>query len=312
LTNLQLRLLRTLTFSAFVVAAWWSFSSPEFESILALITTTIFLIGEFTLAPKTNTGEHTLKTAIQETGGAADILTPTKTLKHRVNSVSFFAEKFGKAFPGEREIVWFAPEEAVLRLERFFEPPFFLESESESQTPIWWFRDGNMGIDDFRVVDKVTVIIDFKELRIRRLAAIPSSLYYKQFIYLEVEPMPACGLYPFNQNSHDESLKYFGYDYEEFGVYKGKHYVTRKEFDDNAAKISGKLVTLGSEVEIRTRYITPYNMVIAPAMSPINNNEFDERLVAWMNQLLQDHSKLDELVREVNELPIHPYMRSEG
>lgn len=39
----------------------------------------------------------------------------------------------------------------------------------------------------------------------------------------------------------------------EYGLYKGKHVVSRAEYDDNAAVIRGKPVRLGRDVELRER-----------------------------------------------------------
>ncbi len=231
-----------------------------------------------------------------------------QSLPHSVDSCSFFADRFAQAFPGVREITWYSPNEAVARLSKLFEQPFIYQGDNEAQTPIWWFRDGNMGIDDFRVIDKQSVLLDHKELRIRRLAAIPARTHYRQFVYLEASPMSPTGLYPNSHEEEEKAIEAFGYSWEEYGLYKGKHPITRSEYDDNAAMIGGKLVRLGNDAEIRTRYTSPYNLIIAPHESPINNGEFDRKLVEKLNEMLQEHTKIAELNNMVGELPRDPRM----
>lgn len=115
--------------------------------------------------------------------------------------------------------------------------------------------------------------------------------------------MEPTGLY---QNIEDRIaywIEQHGYCSEEYGLYKGETKVTRAEYDDNAALIDGELVKLGGDVELRVRYLTSYNFVIAAHGSPINNNSFDRKLEELLNAMLRDGESIDVLSREVLKLP---------
>jgi hypothetical protein len=62
-------------------------------------------------------------------------------------------------------------------------------------------------------------------------------------------------------------------------------------------------VELGSDVELRVRYTTPYNFVLAANGSPINNNSFDRRLRDILNAILLNGASIDVLSEEVLKLP---------
>jgi hypothetical protein len=113
------------------------------------------------------------------------------------------------------------------------------------------------------------------------------------------------GLYDWPAEDLARCVHDLGYVSEEYGVYKGKHLVTRAEYDDNAARIDGKLVRFENDLELRVRYITPYNMIIAPHESPINNNEFDDELESWLNRLLVEPSTFDDFFERVRGLRTH-------
>jgi hypothetical protein len=231
-----------------------------------------------------------------------------KVLKNRVMSASFFSERFSFSFPGITETTWYSPKDAVIRLSALFKEPFYYKGTDGTQTPIWWFGNGNMGIDSFSVLDDITVLLDSKEIQIKRLAAIPSSTYYCQFIYVESEPMPPTGLYSRTESEIDSTIEQLGYVCDEYGIFRGQYFVTRKQYDDNAMVIDGQPVSLQEGVELRIRYLSPYNFVIAPQTSPINNGKFDTELVGLLKTLIEDHSKISELQESVSRLPRHPML----
>lgn len=139
---------------------------------------------------------------------------------------------------------------------------------------------------------------------INKIAAVNEGSYYRKFVYVETEKMEPTGLYSYVENQIAYGVKQNGYCLEEYGLYKDKTKVTRAEYEDKAAAIiDGKLVELGGDVELRVRYITPYNFVIAAHDSPINNNDFDEKLTELLNAMLIDGVPIDVLSREVRKLP---------
>ena len=221
------------------------------------------------------------------------------------DSAAFFAQRFSEAFPGVRKITWYEQREAVKRLKVLMQEPFVFKNDHGYTTPIWWWRDGNLQIPSFRVLSKGSVLLDTKELQIKRIAAVPSGEYYRAFVYIEATPMKPCGAYEWNEEKIQQWISDHGYAWEEYGLYKGKHVVTRAEYDDNAAVIRGKLVRLDGDVELRERYITPYNLVIAPHLSPINNPDFDSTLRALMDRMLTNNAEISELEEKVRHLPKH-------
>ncbi|MNR42790.1 hypothetical protein D3C85_1613470 [compost metagenome] len=106
-------------------------------------------------------------------------------------------------------------------------------------------------------------------------------------------------MYEYNK---DIAVQTFGYDYEEFGVFDG-HYITRAEYDDGAAVIDGEPVSTLGKAELRKRFLTPYNFVIAPSDSPINNMKFDTVLQKTLDSMLKGEATINDLYREISRLP---------
>ncbi len=145
--------------------------------------------------------------------------------------------------------------------------------------------------------------MDVEELNIRRIAAVNPSSYYRKFVYVEADADQPTDLYPVSDEIIADRVGMFGYADEEYGLVDGKLPVTIAEYDDGAALIDGKPVDIRGRVELRLRFITPYNFLIAPFASPINNNLFDDRLVDFMNRLLQGEDAFDEMLNEIFRLP---------
>jgi hypothetical protein len=100
----------------------------------------------------------------------------------------------------------------------------------------------------------------------------------------------------------DETASHFGYASEEFGVYH-EHLVTRAEYDDGAAVINGKPVDISDSVELRVRFLTPYNFIIAAHNSPLNSTEFDRVGADLLNGILRSENSVEELADAVRRLP---------
>jgi hypothetical protein len=209
----------------------------------------------------------------------------------------FFSSRFSDAFPGVRGIHWFRdPVEAVERLKILFRKPFVFQNT----TPIWWWRTGDMHISDFKILAPDTVLLDAQELVIDELAAINAGEYYQSFVYIKTKPSELTGLY--NAASVAGEIEIFGYACEEFALYHG-NLVTRAEYDDGSAVINGKIVAMNGDAQLRVRYVTPYNLIIAPIGSPVNNNQFDRQRVELLNAILRDEGSLEDLAGAVLKLP---------
>ncbi|MBR0648858.1 nucleotidyltransferase domain-containing protein [Roseomonas terrae] len=221
-------------------------------------------------------------------------------------SLSFFFDRFQQAFPGTRSTAWFEDTtDAIDRLGRLLQAPLRFSDAA----PIWWWRDGNLDIQNFDKIDTSVVLINHDELSIRRIAAVPGPTYKWNFVYVEADPMVPTGLYDIDPDRLKERVERNGYASEEYGLYAGSHSFSRSEYDDGGTYIDGKYVDTTGRSALRIRYLTSYNFIIAPKDSPINNVDFDRVLAEYLNRMLKDDSKniIEELSREVAQLPLRRF-----
>lgn len=221
------------------------------------------------------------------------------------SSTAFFAQRFASAFPGIRSISWFhEPEDIEQRMLALLRDPLTFPDG----LPIWYWRGGNLQIERFRRLEPGLFLMDVDELKIARVAAVHGSTYKRHFVYVRCDAMPLTGLYPTSTSDIDAAIRQSGYDYEEYGLVSGTTAVKRSEYDDGAAVIDGRLTDLRGKSELRVRYTTPYNFLIAANGSPINNNRFDDVLVRQLNEALaseeQEVAVVEKLRALVEELPI--------
>lgn len=217
------------------------------------------------------------------------------------STTAFFSHRFTNAFPGVRGTTWFrSPIEAVKRIEIFFAIPFVF---SDAQ-PIWWWRSGDMFIQRFSKLTEDTVLLDYQEITIDEMAAVNEGSYYQEFIYIKAKPSPPSGLYECTHIQDQVALR--GYASEEFALFRGRP-VTRAEYDDGAAVIDGSVIELSGEAQLRERFLTPYNFIIAAHENPINNNRFDEVRNELLNRLLRGEATIEELTSAVLKLPRREY-----
>lgn len=220
-----------------------------------------------------------------------------------LHSTAFFSDRFAQAFPGSRGIEWFDdPEEIRIRLNRLFKVPLqFLET-----TPIWWWRNSNLQISRFLDVGHGEYLMNNEELRIKKIAAVHGGQYYRSFVYIEVGAMEPTGLYastPARISAVTPGEGNFGYYWEEYGLVDGIYKITNAELDDGAAKIEGQLQDTVGRAESRSRYVTPYNFVVAAHDSAISNPAFDRELERILNGMLRGVATLDDLEAAARTLP---------
>lgn len=220
-------------------------------------------------------------------------------------TIDFFAERFSQAFPGVRGVQWFNSQEQIAkRLAILLDEPLEMEN---GECPIWWWRFGNMYISQFKQLEDGTYLMNGKtELNISRIAAVNSQSYYRHFVYIETEPSDPTGLYEEDQDDKEAMIAKWGYADEAYGLVDDCRKVTYDEAMDGAAVIDGDPIDIRERVELRKRYITPYNFLIAPKGSPINNSHFDFELPQHLNPLLVGDGDFDALVEAVwNLSPRH-------
>ena len=142
--------------------------------------------------------------------------------------------------------------------------------------------------------------MDTDELQIERVAAVRGSTYQRSFVYVHCGAMEPTGLYRTSSSGRASAVEQNGYDYEEYGLVSGKTPVTRSDYDAGLAVIEGKVMDISRVSELRVRYTTPYNFVIAANGSPINNSRFDNILADQLNGALVGDT--EEAVRHLHKL----------
>ena len=196
-----------------------------------------------------------------------------------------FSYRFGSAFPGVRGIAWFDDIETIAeRLKILLKQPLrFLEGDLA-----WWWRGSSNGsIEKFEHVGGSHFLMDVDEINVRRIAAVNPGSYYRTFVYVEADADMPTGLYHCDAESIARRVATIGCAREEYGLFDNKIPVKREEYDDGAAVIDGKVVDILGRTELRVRYVSPYNFLIAPNRSPINNDKFDKVLEGFLDRLLQ-------------------------
>ncbi len=269
---------------------------------------------------RTREGDGSIDVAADGSGAAAASAAPASESRSTTDeaarpermgsSSAFFAHRFGKAFPGVRNISWFDDAgEIEQRLHVLLQSPLSFADGH----PVWYWRGGNLQIENFRRLEARLFLMDSDELLVSRIAAVHGSTYRRHFVYVRCEAMEPTGLYRASSSDRAAAIEQFGFDYEEFGLVSDGSLVKRSEYDDGAAMINGRLVDLVGRSELRVRYTTPYNFLIAANDSPINNNRFDDVLVERLNEALEGGEREEEVVQRlrklVEELPLRadPY-----
>jgi len=220
-----------------------------------------------------------------------------------MTSTAIFSEKLAGAFPGQRGFQWYKSREAVMRLEKFFAPPLKYQPimKGATSTPIWWFRAGRSSqIDWFKKLNKEKLLIGNQEFKIKRIGVLVSSFYYKSFIYVETIGETQSGVYNLTEDDIKRHIDTFGYSFEEYAIFNKKLKITREEYDDAATVIKGKVVdTFGSE--LRIRYLSDYNFLIAANQSPFNSRKFDIESHEKMNMILKGEMKAETFIESLKE-----------
>ena len=240
----------------------------------------------------------------------ADVLSGegTKPTK-RQSSTVFFSDRFAQAFPGVRGVSWFPGRVAVERLAILLERPLsFRVPDGGEYEPIWYRELGNLGIERFSIESDSRVLINVHEWDIDKVAAVNMGNYWQKFVYVQTHASAPTGLY--DDAGPSDSVGPLRYRSEEFGIVGG-HLVTRAEYDDRAAVIDGKPIDIRDSVELRVRYLTPYNFVIAAHNSPFNSEAFDRVGGDFLEQIREGKSTVEDPAKFMLRVPKRQPMRYE-
>lgn len=226
-----------------------------------------------------------------------------------VASTTFFDYRLRSAFPGIRGIHWFEdPKDALDRLEIFFRKPFSFDESIGNDVmtdPIWWFRGfRDTDIQEFLRVKENKCILDSEELLIKKIAVFHADSYWQSFIYIETWGEKSIGIDPpYSQEQVNNLIKKFGFVSEEYGIF-GDVPISRHCYDDGAAVIDGE-VTATYDAKLRVRYLTDYNIVIAPKFSPINSQDFVSKSQPLLDGILRGTHSFESLLTYIKLLHRH-------
>lgn len=206
-------------------------------------------------------------------------------IKATEESTVFFARRMAEAFPGVRGVCEFSDRKEInKRLSILLQAPLKFEQglDRADTDPVWFFRAGAAeDIQSFLRIGNNKVLMNTDELLIKRIVVYrDSGRYYGQYVYVEVEADKPCGCYSHNEDTMKYMVDKRGYYDEEFAVFKPFWYlperkITRQEYDDGSAMVNGKPMRLHGRAELRLRYLTSYNFILAAKFSPFNCREFD-------------------------------------
>lgn len=213
-----------------------------------------------------------------------------------IHSTAFFSQRLAQAFPGQRGLKWYEPQEAIKRFERLFKQPLKFQNGTHGCVgdPVWWFRGGTaMYIEKFKKLGKKKILLDIDELSLNRIAVYISSSYYKSFVYIETKGEKQTGLYNIDESGIKRHIDTFGYSYEEFGLLNGKTEISRQKYDDGATVQKGKVINF-SDAELRVRYLSNYNFIVCAKQSPYNSRKFCRETKDMFNEILKGNMKAED------------------
>jgi hypothetical protein len=222
----------------------------------------------------------------------------------------FFDSRITFAFPGMRGLVWIADGKTALDdLQMLLREPLVFKSASGYEVypdPFAWFRGGRGGsISSFRRLSSTRCLLNCDELEIDKVAAYRSGSYKKSFVYIETRSNTPTGLYPVNEDSIACQIETFGFAQEQYGLFGGQ-LITNECLSDGAAIIEGVRVnTIGAEY--RTRYLSRYNLIIAPKFSPMLAASFACTSEPILNDMLIGKNRMSELIEMLEGTPIQEH-----
>lgn len=207
----------------------------------------------------------------------------------------FVSHRVAEGFPGVRGLKVYEDKNQInLHLDAFFKHPLIfgeaIDKEGDRE-PVWWFRAGEAeAIKSYERNPDGVILLDWNELNIRKIAVYSDSAkYYSEYLYIEADAMPPVFLKQLSEEQIRLAAQGRGYCDEEYAVIRlggFLHKITRQEYDDGYAEVSGEIVPLNHEAELRCRYLSPVNFLVAAKLSAYNCSEFDRTSGEYFDGLL--------------------------
>lgn len=210
----------------------------------------------------------------------------------------YYNDRITSTFPGDRGITYYYGTDAINKLQLLLNSPINTDGFSD---PIWWFRGERANkINKFKKISDEKCLIGIDECLINKIAVYRDASYYRSLVYVE-----------FKADEKSENLTsdiYVRLDYncyydEEFALYNGMK-VSRAEYDDNAAVRNGETIRFTDEnkLELRIRYLTPYNFIIAAKFNPINSKQGEALSQQYLDDMLKEKSTFEEFIEKYIKL----------
>lgn len=216
-------------------------------------------------------------------------------------STVLFSRRLSDSFPGQRGINTYYDKVSIDRLQLLLNKPLVFNSigHGSMSKPIWWFRgNSSLYIESFRKLSKTKILMNVEELIVKKIVVVIKNLYKESYIYVETRGEKQIGLNNYSIEDIERRVSEFGYCKEEFGLYK-KSPISRQEYDDASAVINNKVVKT-KNAELRVRYISDYNFIIAAKQSPYNSNEFDIFSEPKFNEILAGNLSIESFMEKID------------
>lgn len=224
------------------------------------------------------------------------------------DSEVFFSQRVAYAFPGVRGVRWYTKTSDIkLHLERLLHSPliFSMGNEGGRFCPIWWFgRGSSVEIRSFKHLGGRRFLIGWEEWKISKIAVFQdSSVYYREYVYVESEPQKPTALNQISDNEIELG------NTEEYGILKVNPLLhikmTRQEYDDGGCKRYG--ILFHGRAELRERYLSKFNFLICAHGSsynaPENSHEFDRGSKYYMDGILNGSVSYEEFHKFLMAFP---------
>lgn len=215
----------------------------------------------------------------------------------------FVSQRVAQGFPGVRDLhIYDNTNEINLHLDAFFKHPVVfgeaIDREGDRE-PLWWFRGGQAeAIKSYERLNNGVVLLGWKELNIRKIAVYSdSSRYYSEYLYIEADAMPSVHHGNLTEQQIHQIADERGYYDEEYAVIRQGgflHKISRQEYDDGYAEVEGRIIPLNHKAELRCRYLSPVNFLVAAKFGAYNCNRFDRTSKEYFDGLLRGTKTLEE------------------
>lgn len=239
---------------------------------------------------------------------------PAEAFLHSQYDDESFGWRLSDAFPGRRRglTVIDDPRAALDRLDVVLRHPIeTLHHNEDGSTsayhPFYWYRGiTNMAVERYARLDEERCLIGDRQFLISRIAAYRDTSDPRQFIYIEARAEPPVGIYEYEQGHIEQRKSGWGYYEEAYALWNGR-VLNANDYEDRATVIDGKPVAIRG-AEFRTRFLTPYNMILATRHHVINVNKLDSVFGHLLNGILNGEASIEDISDLVDKFPLPPRM----